>query len=105
MPKRFSGEVRLTINRRIHDDYDIKVKAPGCAPYEGVTSLDSGYTNLHGEQDAMDEAGSRHLSYLSKHNPALTKHAAKDGDRFYVGRTKAERWPGGTSDTKTKKGR
>lgn len=111
MPKRFSGEVRLTVSRQAgrEDDYDVKVKAPGSAAHEGVSCLQPGYTELHGEEKALDEAARKYMAYLGTDpQPGLSqlvKQAAKDGDLFHVGRGKADRWPGGPSNTKTKKGR
>ena len=109
MPKRFSGEVRLTISRgHNHDFFDIKVKAPGCAACSGGTILENGYEQLHGEEEAFDEAAIQYLKYLEEHKPTLVAKAAKiskKGDTFHVGRSKAERWPGGISSTLTKKGR
>jgi len=113
MAKRFSGEVRLTISKRPHcddgcaDSYDVKIRAPGCAAYEGMTELQSGYTQLHGEEAAIDEAARKHMAFCEEYEDMkhLVAHVAKDGDAFHVGRSKADRWPGGPSNTKTKKGR
>jgi len=110
MPKRFSGEVRLTVSgghAGLVDEYDIRVKAPGCSPHEGVAALQDGYTELNGAEEAMDEAARQYMRLLEQ-DPELAgfvKHASKDGDVFHVGRGKADRWPGGPSNTKTKKGR
>jgi hypothetical protein len=107
MPKRFSGEVRLTVSQRLGtvDEYDIRVKAPGCSRHEGVSALQDGYTSVNGADAAMDEAALQYLRFMGIEFPALVNQAAKDGDAFHVGRSKSERWPGGTADTKTKKGR
>lgn len=108
MPKRFSGEVRLTVSgghAGLVDEYDIRVKAPGCSPHEGVAALQDGYTELNGADSAMDEAARQYLCFMEKNFPHLVKQAAKDGDEYHVGRGKADRWPGGKSNTKTKKGR
>ena len=113
MAKRFSGEVRLTISKRptcddgCGDSYDVKIRAPGCAAYEGVTELETGFTQLHGEDAAIDEAARKHMSFCEEYEDMkqLVSKAARDGDAFHVGRGKADRWPGGPSNTKTKKGR
>jgi len=106
MPKRFSGEVRMTVSKAFalsDDEYDIRLKAPGCSPYQGTVRLDAGYTALHGVEAATDEAAKRYLLFVS--DDPMVKQAAKDGEQFHIGRTKADRWPGGKSNTKTKKGR
>ena len=107
MPKRFSGDVRLTVYHRDGDGYDIRVKSPGFEIYEGATTLELGYVGLHGQEKSMDEAARRHLSWIeSEPNLSkLVKNAAKDGNSFHIGREKADRWPGGPSNKKTKKGR
>jgi hypothetical protein len=110
MAKRFSGDVRLTISgghAGLIDEYDVRVKAPGCSPHEGIAALMDGYTDLHGVDAAIDQAARQYLSFLEGEQEFahLVKPAAKDGDVFHVGRGKADRWPGGLSNTKTKKGR
>lgn len=107
MPKRFSGEVRLTVSKRelYDDEYDVKVKAPGCSAHDGVAALQDGYTKLHGEEKAIDEAAMQYLRYAQEYYPHLLVKVAKDGDSFHVGRDKANRWPGGPSNLKTKRGR
>jgi len=113
MAKRFSGEIRLTISKRpscddgCGDSYDVRIKAPGCSAHEGVTELQSGYTQLHGEDAAIDEAARKHMAFCDECEDfrVLVARAAKNGDTFHVGRSKADRWPGGPSNTKTKKGR
>lgn len=109
MAKRFSGDVRLTISKRelYDDEYDIKLKAPGCSPHEGVSVLQDGYTQLHGQESAIDNAACRYLQMCAEHDDLmpLVAKAAKDGTNFHVGRDKANRWPGGPSNLKTKRGR
>jgi len=110
MAKRFSGEVKLTVSgghAGLMDEYDVRVKAPGCSPHEGVSALEDGYTDLHGVEAAIDYAARRYLSFLEHQQEFAhyVKQAAKNGDGFHVGRGKADRWPGGPSSTKTKKGR
>ena len=108
MPKRFSGEVRLTVSgghMGLVDEYDVRVKAPGCSRHEGVAALQDGYTELHGTDAAIDEAAAQYLRFMETDFPHLVGQAAKDGEQFHIGRTKADRWPGGKSNTKTKKGR
>lgn len=107
MPKRFSGEVRLTVSLRdgCVDEYDVRVKAPGCSRHEGVSALQDGYTAVNGADGAMDEAALQYLRFVEEEFPHLVSQAAKDGGAFHVGRGKADRWPGGPSNTKTKKGR
>jgi len=107
MAKRFSGEVRLTVSLRegCTEEYDVRVRAPGCSLHEGVSALQSGYTALHGTEAAIDEAALMHLRFVEEISPNLVSKAAKHGKNFHVGREKANRWPGGPSNTKTKKGR
>jgi hypothetical protein len=112
MAKRFSGEMRLTISKRqtcdnVRDSYDVKIKAPGCAAHEGVTELEAGFTQLHGEDVAIDSAARKYMAFCEQCDEfsGLVAKAAKVSDIFHVGRSKADRWPGGSSNTKTKKGR
>lgn len=109
MAKRFSGEIRLTISKRdfCDDEYDVKVRAPGCSPHEGVSALQKGFASLHGEDAAFDEAARQYMRFCETNDDLMgfVSKAAKDGDAFHVGRSKADRWPGGPSNTKTKKGR
>jgi len=109
MAKRFSGEVRLTISKRecYDDEYDVKVRAPGCSPHEGVAALQAGFASLHGDDAAYDQAALQYMRFCEDNDDLMgfVAHAAKDGDVFHVGRSKADRWPGGPSNTKTKKGR
>lgn len=106
MAKRFSGEVRLTVSKQECDDeYGVRVRSPGCSAHDGVSALQAGYTWIHGVEAAMDEAALMHLRFMEKDYPHLVAKAAKDGDQFHVGRGKVDRWPGGPSNTKTKRGR
>ena len=110
MAKRHSGDVRMTVSvghAGLADEYDVRVKAPGCSPHEGVAALMEGYTELHGGDAAIDQAARQYLVFLEGEQDFahFVKHAAKDGDVFHVGRNKSTRWPGGLSNTKTKRGR
>jgi len=110
MPKRFSGDVRLTLVHGVdallrEDDFSVKVKAPGCKPYNGCTSLETGYIKLHGMEASLDEAARRHLLFLEQNFPIFVKKAVRKNGVYHVGRGKADRWPGGSSNTKTKRGR
>jgi len=106
MPKRFSGDVKATVSYVLGDQYTVRVKAPGCGAHTGTTVLDDGYTELHGLDKAVDEVVRRHLQWMDADGEIHATKAAKDerGD-FHVGREMADRWPGGPSNTKTKKGR
>lgn len=113
MAKRFSGELRMTLSSGhmgLTDEYDIRVKAPGSSPHEGVSALSEGYTEMHGEDASIDEAARQYLRFMSEYGDedaafSMVKKAAKDGKDFHVGCSKADRWAGGKSNTKTKKGR
>ncbi|MHC4300802.1 MAG: hypothetical protein ACYS7Y_26305 [Planctomycetota bacterium] len=105
MPRRFSGEVRLTISKRYDDNYDVKIKAPGCSSHDGASALQDGYTKLHGEEKAIDEVALVHLRFVQEYYPHLLVKAAKVGDTFHVSRDKANRFPGGPTNLKTKRGR
>lgn len=109
MAKRFSGEVRLTISDRHHfeDEYDIKLKAPGNSPQEGVAALEAGYKDLNGEEAAFDQAARQFMSMCEDYDDmkGFVAKAAKNGDGFHVGRSKADRWPGGPSNQRTKRER
>lgn len=109
MAKRFSGEVRLTISKRelYDEEYDVKIRAPGCSAQDGVAALQDGYASLHGEEAAYDQAARQYMRFCEEYDDMkhFVAKAAKDGDDFHVGRDKANRWPGGPSNLKTKKGR
>lgn len=106
MAKRFSGDVRLTVAHVRGDTYEVSLKAPGNKPVDGGVCIESGYTDLHGVEKAMDEAARQYFKLLASEGSLLLKRAASEsGGAFYVGRSKAARWPGGLSNTKTPKGR
>lgn len=109
MPKRFSGELRLTVTKRecFDDEYEIRAKAPGCSPLDAISALQEGYTSLNGIDSAIDEAALMFLRMAENDFPNIAARAAKKKKKkgFHVGRSMAERWPGGLSNTKTKRGR
>ena len=55
MSRRFSGDVRLTISG-CGDLWQVKLKAQGCSPHEGSVTLEKGYCDLHGEEEAISQA-------------------------------------------------
>ena len=105
MAKRFSGEVRLTVSKRegYDDEYDIKIKSPGCSSQDGVAALQDGYASLHGEDAAYDKAASQFMTICEQFDDmrGLVARAAKTNGRYHVGRDKANRWPGGPTNLKT----
>lgn len=106
MGKRYSGNIRITVNPREGDTYEVSLKAPGNKPSEGIIRIDKGYTDLHGVLDGMDEASRKYMKMLATEKSPLLKQAASASDGvFHIGRRKSDRWPGGPSSTKTKKGR
>jgi hypothetical protein len=106
MAKRFSGDVRMTVAHVKEDTYEVSLKAPGNKPVDGGVCIEGGYTDLHGAEEAIDEAAIQYLKLLASEGSLLLKRVATNSDgTFHVGRSKSARWPGGLSNTKTKKGR
>lgn len=106
MAKRYSGEIRLTISPTGQDTYEISLKAPGRKQLIGSIDIENGYTDLHGAVEAIDEAARQYLKKLFNEESTFLRQVAMTPDGgFHVGRSKSERWPGGPSNIKTKKGR
>ena len=106
MAKRFSGDIRLTLIPSGHDAFDVSLKAPGRKLSVGNVRIEDGYTDLHGVLEAFDEAARQYLQGLADEKSPLVKGAAAAPEGgFHVGRSKSERWHGGPSNMKTKKGR
>lgn len=107
MAKRFSGDVRLTVSKRkgYDDEYEVKLKAPGCSPQDGVAALQDGYASLHGDEAAFDKAARQFMTICEQFDDmrGLVAKAAKNGDGYHVGRDKANRWPGGPTNLKTQR--
>lgn len=103
MARRFSGDVRLTVSGS-GDEWTVKLKAQGCAAFEGPVILEKGFCSLHGEEDAIDMAAKMFLqSCEDLGKTALIKTAAKTKKNgFHIGRDMAYRFPGERSDRRTK---
>lgn len=102
MARRFSGDVRLTISG-CGDLWQVKLKAQGCSPYEGEVTLEKGYCNLSGEEEAINQAARLFLERCeSEGRSALLKTAAKTKKGFHVASDMAHRLPGERMDRRTK---
>lgn len=102
MARRFSGDVRLTISG-CGDLWQVKLKAPGCAAYEGAVTLERGYCSLHGEEHAVSEAVRLFLGRCeAEGRDALLKTAAKTKKGWHVSDEMAYRFPGERTDRRTK---
>ena len=102
MARRFSGDVRLTISG-CGDLWNVKIKAPGCAAYEGDVTLDQGYCNLHGEKEAISQAAKVFLQRCeAEEKTSLLKTAARTKKGWHVSDEMAYRFPGERTDRRTK---
>lgn len=103
MARRFSGDVRLTISG-CGDLWQVKLKAQGCSPYEGEVTLEKGYCNLNGEEEAINHAARLFLERCeSEGKSAILKKAAKTRKgKFHVSDEMAYRFPGERTDRRTR---
>jgi hypothetical protein len=103
MARRFSGDVRLTISG-CGDLWNVKIKAPGCAVHEGEVALEKGYCNLHGEEEAVNQAARIFLQQCeTEGRGAILKTAAKTKKgQFHVSDEMSYRFPGERTDRRTR---
>jgi hypothetical protein len=103
MARRFSGDVRLTISG-CADLWNVKLKAQGCSPVEGEVTLEKGYCNLHGEEEAINQAARLFLARCeAEEKGAILKTAAKTKKGiWHVSDEMAYRFPGERTDRRTK---
>lgn len=102
MARRFSGDVRLTISG-CGDLWNVKIKAPGCAAHEGEVVLEKGYCDLHGEEEAVNQATRMFLQRCeAEGKESILKTAAKTKKGWHVSDEMAYRFPGERTDRRTR---
>jgi hypothetical protein len=102
MARRFSGDVRLTISG-CGDLWQVKLKAPGCAAYEGEVTLEKGYCNLSGEEEAISQAARLFLGRCeAEGKDTFLRAAAKTKKGWHVSDEMAYRFPGERTDRRTR---